>query len=243
VDGWASAVLINNIIYLCGGLTGGAVTGRCGSYNPATNKWNSSLASLLVPVSSAGAGTDGKYMYVFGGRGSGTIATNGYNTVQRYDPQANVWISSDSSSSLAPLPVARGGMGSAVYVASSNEFYVIGGETDGSVTKHVLIYNVGINRWYRGPDSLTSRNGIYPIMYEGHVFVCLGSPHVTASASKLRGLNAIERLHLIGANYPTLAITTTESVSTSSATRVSMSTSSNIDHPIESTTTFLGEIT
>jgi N-acetylneuraminic acid mutarotase len=72
-------------------------------------------------------------------------------------------------------------MGSAVYVASSNEFYVIGGETDNGpgadsngVYNRVDIYNPTTNKWRQGPNMPTARHGIYPVMYQSAIYVAGG---------------------------------------------------------------------
>ena len=41
---------------------------------------------------------------IFGGRDGPNVVANGFNTVQIYDPANNTWTSTESGSSVAPLP-------------------------------------------------------------------------------------------------------------------------------------------
>ncbi len=170
------ALALNGKIYVAGGITGfvlfgasGATTNGLASYDPVSNQWTM-LAPMPVGRNHAAGGTDGQKLYVFGGRDGGNVVANGFNTVQIYDPLSNTWISStDPGSTLAPLPQARGGMGTAVYY--NGEFYVMGGETlngAGATTNFVYdrvdIYNVASNTWRRGASMPTARHGIYPVL-------------------------------------------------------------------------------
>ena len=53
----------------------------CWCCSVASNTWNS-IAALPQGVNHAATGTDGKLMYVFGGRGGGNYPSAGYNYVQ-----------------------------------------------------------------------------------------------------------------------------------------------------------------
>jgi hypothetical protein len=127
--GSSATALINGQIYVAGGIVNGATTNLAAKYNPSTNQWTS-IASMPVGRNHAASNTDGTKMFVFGGRGAGSgdgnVVANGYADTQIYNPATNSWqSSSQTGSTLKPLPQARGGMGKAVYY--NGEFFVIAG--------------------------------------------------------------------------------------------------------------------
>jgi N-acetylneuraminic acid mutarotase len=91
-------------------------------------------------------------------------------------------------STLAPLPQARGGMGSAVFF--NGEFYIMGGETqDGpganalGVYDRVDIYYPINNTWRLGAPMPTARHGIYPVVHGGKIIVAGGGTQAGHAAS------------------------------------------------------------
>ena len=188
----ASAV-IGDRIYVAGGIVADTTTPEAAVYDPATDTWRR-IAPMPAGRNHAASATDGRRMFVFGGRGKGSgdrnEVANGFADVQIYDPATDRWTTSaDSSSGIAPLPQARGGMGKAVYLAG--EFYVLGGETrDGPgatpdrVYARVDIYDPVRNRWRRGRDMPVPRHGIFPVEAGGRIFVAGGGTHAGGSRSR-----------------------------------------------------------
>jgi len=157
------------------------------------------LANIPVAVNHAASATDGKLMYVFAGRDFKNRANPGANTVQVYDPVSNKW--SCAGSFVAggtpgcpqgttnfnldvPVPLARGGMGKAVF--ANGLFYIMGGEllgtgevntlldfvdyshnvigeTDGNVVNRVDVYDPVKKEWHSGPTMPIAMHGIYPV--------------------------------------------------------------------------------
>ncbi|MDZ8055514.1 MAG: malectin domain-containing carbohydrate-binding protein [Aulosira sp. ZfuVER01] len=177
--GSSSSAVINGEIYVAGGIVGSSTTNQVAKYNPTTNTWTM-LAPMKQGLNHSASGTDGSKLYVFGGRDGGNTVTNGYNTVEIYDPATNTWVSSlDAGSSLKPLPQARGGTGKAAYL--NGEFYVMGGETlngagatSNNVYDRVDIYNPKTNTWRLGTPMPTPRHGIFPVVYGGEIWVAGG---------------------------------------------------------------------
>jgi N-acetylneuraminic acid mutarotase len=180
--GSASTALINGKVYLAGGIVGASTVASAAVYNPVTNAW-SSIASMPLARNHTAAGTDGTRFFVFGGRGPGSgdgnVVAEGFNDTQIYNPATNTWVSS-SSSSIAPLPQKRGGMGKAAFLGG--EFYVIGGETTpsgtgqvaGNVYNRVDVYDPVSNTWRLDKVIPTARHGIFPLAYDGKIFVAGG---------------------------------------------------------------------
>ena len=72
-------------------------------------------------------------------------------------------------------------MGNAVFYGG--EFYIMGGETWNGpgatslgVYPQVDIYNPLTNTWRRGPDMITPRHGIFPVLYQNRIYVAGGGP-------------------------------------------------------------------
>ncbi len=210
--------VINGQIYVAGGIVGfvlfgapGATTNGLARYNPPANTWTM-LAPMPVGRNHTASGTDGKKLYVFGGRDGGNVVANGYDTLQIYDPASNTWVSStDPGSTLAPLPQARGGMGDAVYY--NGEFYVMGGETlngAGATTNFVYnrvdIYNVASNTWRLGAPMPTARHGIYPVLFGNRIYAAVGGVHSGVSSSAVLETLIAGIPRIVGATTSSLTI-------------------------------------
>jgi N-acetylneuraminic acid mutarotase len=181
--GSSSSAVIGGQVYVAGGIVGSSTTTQAARYDPATDTWHA-IASMPHGRNHAAAASDGSRMFVFGGRGPGSgdgnVVANGFDTVQIYDPATDSWQSSlDPGSTLAPLPQARGGMGTAVY--ANGDFWVMGGETldgAGATPNHVYnrvdVYNPTTDRWWAGPPMPTARHGIFPVLDGTQIHVAGG---------------------------------------------------------------------
>jgi len=180
----ASAVL-GDEIYVAGGTVKDAVTSQAARYSPKNNTWTL-LPAMKQGVRGAAGGTDGSTFYVFGGIGPEGTALG---AVQVYDPASGAWrLTSNSGAKIAPLPQARGGMGKAVFV--DGEFYLIGGRiADGEGAKEtatsnrVDVYHPGKNTWRSGTAMPTARQGVYPQVIAGRIYVAGGGPQAGPSTS------------------------------------------------------------
>jgi N-acetylneuraminic acid mutarotase len=162
--------------------------GKIQIYDPATN--------MPAGGNHAAGATDGHLFYVFGGRGpgsgSGMVLAVGFDDLQIYDPVTDTWrTSADPGSGLPPLPQKRGGMGKAAYYGG--ELYVIGGETTsegtgqvaGNVYNRVDVYNPLTNTWRLDAPMPTGRHGIFPVVYDGQIFVGSGGSQAGFSSSNV----------------------------------------------------------
>ncbi|MSR64033.1 MAG: hypothetical protein EXS08_16545 [Planctomycetes bacterium] len=179
--GSLSTCVIAGKIYAAGGIvSGGFTVNNCAVYDPPTDAWTPCAAMPDGGRNHAASGTDGALFYVFGGRRGGNFPTNGYDSVMVYDPLANSWSWSGAvGSTLAPLPEARGGMGKAVFFRS--EFYVFGGETlddpdadANGVYGRVDAYDPLANAWRSEAAMPNPRHGIFPALFQGHLFLAGG---------------------------------------------------------------------
>jgi len=192
--GSVSTALIGDSIYVAGGIVGNQTVDNAARYDLQTDTWHT-LASMPSQKgrNHAAAGTDGRKFYIFGGRGvgsgSGNVVANGFADVHVYDPQTDTWDSTnDVGSSLVPLPIGRGGTGKAVYF--QKEFYVFGGETlngpgaqPGNVYDRVDVYDPLSHTWRTETVMPTARHGIFPLLYQGKIYVAGGGVVAGFSAS------------------------------------------------------------
>jgi N-acetylneuraminic acid mutarotase len=142
------------------------------------------------PRHHAAAGTDGRRLYVFGGLGPGSSETvaNGFADVQIYDPTTDAWTVSDGGASAPrPLPLARSGMGKAIYL--HGVFYVLGGETlsasGGQVYDRVDIYDPVENQWRAGLPMPAPRHGISAVLQGDRIYMAGGGVGAGQSASAM----------------------------------------------------------
>jgi N-acetylneuraminic acid mutarotase len=178
--GAVASAKIQGKLYAAGGIVGGATVASVAAYDPALNTW-SSCASMPAGRNRAAAATDGRFLYVFGGATGGGALSNGSNDVQIYAPLTNSWKwDKDGVSGLAPLPVARSGMGKAV--AFQGELFVFGGETlsgagavAGNVYDRVDVYDPVHKSWRLETAMPNPRHGSYPVLYEGKIYLAGGA--------------------------------------------------------------------
>ena len=192
--GSMASALIGSQIYLAGGVWHDGTLSQATRFDPATELFTP-IAPMPLPRNHAAAATDGRRLFVFGGRGPGSgdhnVVANGFDEVQIYDPATDTWVASGQGDSLpARLPQARGGMGKAVY--DGREFWVFGGETaDGpgadakGVYNRVDIYDPVANRWRSGAAMPTARHGIFPVLVGNLIFVIGGGVRAGPSFSTI----------------------------------------------------------
>lgn len=190
--GSVSTALIGGQIYAAGGIvTAGFTVVNCAVYDPATDTWTTKASMPDSGRNHAAAGTDGAKLYVFGGRRGGNFVDNGYDSLMVFDPLADSWTwSGDGVSGLPALPQRRGGMGKAVWLRG--EFYVFGGETlndpganPDDVFDRVDVFNPLTNAWRLEAAMPNPRHGIFPVLFQGHIFLAGGGTQSGYSNSAL----------------------------------------------------------
>lgn len=159
-----------------------------GKYSLSLDQWTLT-AQMPLGVNHAAAGTDGRRLFIFGGRDGGNEVSNGYDAVQIYDTITGDWTTS-MAGHVAALPQARGGMGKAVYL--DGELFVLGGETatgdgatNGNVYARVDVYNPSTDSWRRAPDMAVARHGVFPVQVDGRVYVAGGGDKAAVSGSRV----------------------------------------------------------
>jgi len=187
--GSVNTSLIDGLVYVAGGIVGSSTVSNVAAYDPQTDSWSALLAPMPKGRNHAAAATDGERMFVFGGREGGNVVTNGFDDVQIYDPSTDTWeFDTQGGSTLEPLPLARGGMGKAVFY--QGEFYVFGGETQSGggatpdgVYDRVDVYDPVENAWRLETPMPTARHGIFPMLYENRIWIAGGGTEAALSQS------------------------------------------------------------
>lgn len=130
--GSPSTALINNMVYVCGGIDEDIkdTVDTCARYDWLADSWDSNVADMPDGVNHAASATDGQRMYVFGGRKGQNRVGDGFDFTQIYDPLTDTWETSEDDSAIEPLPAPRGGTGRALYLPEENVFLVVGGESN-----------------------------------------------------------------------------------------------------------------
>ncbi len=195
-SGSGSTAYIDGFVYYSGGIVNGSsTTNQHARYNPRTNSWERK-SPMPRGRNHAASGTDGRFYYVFGGRGPGSgdanVVANGFGDVQIYDPFADSWRTS-MESAIQPLPNGRGGTGKAAY--AYGEFFVFGGETangggavGGNVFNRVDVYNPVTNTWRLGAPMPTPRHGAFPIFHIDRIYVAGGGTNAGFSNSAVNDI-------------------------------------------------------
>ncbi|KPL90289.1 Kelch repeat-containing protein [Herpetosiphon geysericola] len=177
----ASSALIDEKIYVAGGIVSGNTSNYHAVYDPATNTWTS-LPTMPLARNGAAGGTDGRYFYLFGGRASGTTGAASAD-VQIYDPLSQTWTSSASDQTIPPLPQARADLGQAIWY--KGEFYLLGGADQASVSDRVDVYNPVTKTWRSVAAMPTARQGHAPMLVGGRIYVPAGGTQATSSQSRI----------------------------------------------------------
>jgi len=183
--GSCSSATIDGLVYASGGIVGGTTVGNLAVYDPVLDQWNPSgpLPSMPTPVNHAASGTDGRYLWVFGGRAGPNTPQPGFQNVQRYDPATATWTdSAQPGSPLSPMPLARGGSGHAVW--HGERFFIFGGESSGGqVFNDVQAYTPATDIWTLDEPMPTARHGIFPVLEGNRIFLIGGGVTAGFSAS------------------------------------------------------------
>eukprot|EP00045_Choanoeca_perplexa_P008753 m.82226 g.82226 ORF g.82226 m.82226 type:complete len:609 (+) comp14608_c0_seq1:52-1878(+) len=191
VEGSQSSALINDKMYLCGGLGVDVAINTCGIYDPATDTWDTTtMPNMPKAVHHAASNTDGSRFYIFGGRTEGNPLTDGQTDVQIYDPVTNTWQWSGRGE-VAAMPVGRTGMGSAAYLGG--EFYIMGGEafsdhplvTDQGTFDLVEVYHPINNQWRQAVPMPAGLHGLYPVVHNEIMYIIGGGPQIDRYGSRL----------------------------------------------------------
>jgi N-acetylneuraminic acid mutarotase len=160
--GSAIVGVIDDKIYVAGGLRGGAVA-QLSMYDPAQDMWTTALPPLPAARDHGCGGAVNGKLYVAGGR-QGGITTQS-SIVYEYTP-GGAWVEK------APMPTARGGTACGVI---GNRIIVVGGEGNqaapSGVFPQVEAYDAVADTWASLADMPTPRHGMGAAAWNGRLYV------------------------------------------------------------------------
>lgn len=161
----AAVGVINDKIYVAGGMGTGMTQRELEVFDPLTNTWTNRASMSVGRNHCAGGVINGKF-YVVGGRDTPQALT----ALEVYDPQTNSW------QTRAPMPTGRSGIAAAVV---HGELYVFGGELGIGVgtpaRDEVEAYNPATNSWRRVlPDMPKPRHGIWASVIGNKIYLAGG---------------------------------------------------------------------
>jgi len=152
--------VLNDKMYLVGGLNWPNAIATVEEYDPALDKWTKKADMLQTRYAPAAAVVNGK-LYAMGGGESPTIAT-----VEEYDPVLNQW------TSVASMPQATYG---AQAVTVNGKIYAIGGQTGNyAQLSTVQEYDPSANSWELKAPMPAARMCFGAVVINGHIYVVGG---------------------------------------------------------------------
>ena len=176
---------ISGRIYVIGGMTGtddpAELRHEIWSYDPVSDRWDSTLAPLHVPRALYGNHTCvlGNQLYVIGGTTKPAGEDPGYSArMDVYDPETDHW------QSRADLPVPLGSIG---VCAFDGQIFVSGGiNQDHQPLKSLFRYDPGTDTWHREPDMLSPRYRHSAVAVDGKLYIMGGvNDPLTTAGTKL----------------------------------------------------------
>lgn len=167
--GWMGSAVINDTIYVFGGLGAQSDVAVVEKYHPVTDSWTSE-ADMPQPRSTFMTATLNNRIYLIGGWSS--------KLVQEYDPKTKIWTTKTS------MPTARGGSGIDV---CQDRIWVIGGR--GGKSNELESYEPIHDRWSKWIPMPMPREGLTAGAINGKLYAIMGSVPLAAGGLPYYSLN------------------------------------------------------
>jgi N-acetylneuraminic acid mutarotase len=175
--GWMPAVELDNKIYVIGGiLDGPQLTNHMYVYDPATDTWDNTRASLSLARFAHSAEVVNGKIYVLGGAPG---AADALADIQVYDPQKDAWQSEGN------MPFGRAAFGSCVL---DGKIYVVGGELEEptqNVISDVSVYDPSTGIWTALAPLSTPRCYLTAEVVNGKIYAAGGTPETPWDGSNV----------------------------------------------------------
>ena len=164
--GAGAAVVVHDRLIVVGGIDGSVEVGPPEIFDGTSWRDGTGMPS---PLDHVGAATDGRYVYVVGGRRNGVH----YPTLQRYDPASDTW------SILRPMPEHRSGLG----VAFDRGRVIAAGGEAARLFPETESFNPTTGRWTRLRNLNVPRHGMGTVATGSRVYALLGGAAVGVDPS------------------------------------------------------------
>jgi non-specific serine/threonine protein kinase len=123
-------------------------------------------ADLPTPREHVGAATDGRFVYVAGGRLLPGGSAANVAAFERYDPATDEW------TMLPDLPTARGGL---AVVSGNNSIITLGGEGPSGVFDEVEQFDLATQTWKELPPLQPGRHGLAAAFFRRSLYAIGGA--------------------------------------------------------------------
>jgi N-acetylneuraminic acid mutarotase len=147
--GAGAAAVVGDKIVVVGGRTGGTSPQDVAPTEVFDGTSWHDAAPIPIPGDHLAAASDGRYLYVVGGRKLEVTASTA--AVQRFDPTAGRW----TQLTPAPSPITDSGV-----AIVGGQLIVVGGESIGTVFNTVRAYNLASSTWSTLPSLAAPRHGL-----------------------------------------------------------------------------------
>ena len=164
--GAGAAVVVHDRLIVAGGIDGSVEVGPPEIFDG--TRWRDG-AGMPSPLDHIGAATDGRYVFVAGGRRNGQH----FGTLQRYDPASDTW------TILRPMPERRSGLGVAF---DAGRVIAAGGE-GARIFPETESFNPASGRWTRLRNMNVPRHGIGMVSIDKTIYAMLGGAAVGVDPS------------------------------------------------------------
>ena len=154
------AAAIGNKIYVAGGVGPKGLATRTLVFDVSAGSW-SVAPGISTPREHLGVATDGRRLYVVGGRPPNTARA------EVFDPGTGTW------ERLPDMPTARGGLAAA---GTGNGLIVAAGGEAEATFPEVEAFDVDEHTWRRLEDLPTPRHGLGVVAVGNTVYVVAGGP-------------------------------------------------------------------
>jgi N-acetylneuraminic acid mutarotase len=164
-----AAVAYGGKIYAIGGARFSEAQAANEVYDPSTDTWTA-LAPMPTAREHLAAALVDTLIYVVGGRSNEGFGLENRRTLEAYDPSTDSW------TTLASMPTARGGLTAA---AAGGRLYVFGGEAFGEFTgvfSETEEYDPATGSWRSVAAMPLPRHGIGAAAYAGEIYIIGGGP-------------------------------------------------------------------
>jgi hypothetical protein len=160
----AGAGTVEGRLYVAGGVGPEGLATSTLVFDPSLGEW-SMVAGLPTPREHLGVASDGRRLYVVGGR-TGGIGSN-LDAAEAFDPTSAEW------EVLPPVPTARGGSSAA---AAAGLVVLAGGEEQGGTFDEVEAHDAAAGEWVTLSPLPTPRHGLGVAAVGSVVYVIAGGP-------------------------------------------------------------------
>jgi N-acetylneuraminic acid mutarotase len=186
-----------NLIYAVGGsLMGGSVTNELDTYDPTTDTWTvkTSMPTARKSLAAVALGGD---IYAIGGENILNNQPNYLDTVEVYIPSTDTW------TTVAPLPDARSGL--AATVGPDGRIYAIGGYSPGcACTTEVTAYSPITNTWTSVAPLPTGRRFLDAVTgADGNIYAVGGLTDASTDTTEVDVYNAATNTWTVGPSLNT----------------------------------------